>query len=80
MSRRKISNLSLRQYRNFLQSIGCKYVSTSGGHEKWTKEGISRPIIIQTHINPIPERIIRSNLKTLGIDRKEFEQLISSKK
>lgn len=47
-------------------------ISIEGGHEKWHKNGCLRPIIIQTHIDPIPEFIIKNNLRSLGLTRKDF--------
>jgi hypothetical protein len=38
----------------------------------WTKEGLTRPITLQSHIDPVPERIVKQVLGLLGIDRKDF--------
>jgi len=73
-----LSNVSLSDFRRFLFDMGCSRVENGtkgrGGHEKWTKTGLKRPITLQTHIDPVPERIVRSNLSTLGVSRKEFEK------
>ena len=78
MNRVKLSNVTLKLFRKFLTEKGCTVVSDNtkgrGGHEKWVKEGLLRPITLQTHVDPIPEIVIRSNLRTLGISRKEFEE------
>lgn len=78
-----LSNVSLADFRRFLFDKGCSRVENGtkgrGGHEKWTKTGIIRPITLQTHIDPVPERIVRSNLHTLGISRKEFEAWLLGK-
>ena len=37
------------------------------------EEGILRPIILQTHVDPVPEIIVRSNLRSLGFNRKDLE-------
>lgn len=83
MSIVRMSNIPLADFRQFLFDMGCSRVHTGtkgrGGHEKWTKPGLKRPITIQAHIDPIPERVIRSNLNTLGVSRKEFEQWFLSK-
>ncbi len=53
MSTRKLSNISLKDLRKFLTSQGLNIVKDTkgrGGHEKWSKSGIERPITIQTHI------------------------------
>ena len=72
MNTYKLSNISIAQFREFLFEIGCTRISIEGGHEKWHKNGCLRPIIIQTHIYPIPEFIIKNNLRSLGLTRKDF--------
>lgn len=47
-----------------------------GGHEIWTHPDASRPIIIQSHIDPIPAFIVLNNLKTLGITKEDFFKAI----
>jgi hypothetical protein len=77
----RLSNISLADFRRFLFEQGCSRVDNGkgrGGHEKWTKPGLKRPITLQTHIDPVPERIVKSNLQTLGITRKEFENWLLS--
>lgn len=74
MNRVNLSNISLSTFRNFLRTAGCELTSTEGGHEKWKKKGMLRSIIIQTHIDPLPEFVLRKNLQTLGITRAEFEK------
>lgn len=61
-----LSNIDIADFRRFLKSQGWQYVGTKGGHEKWNKAGALRPIIFQTHINPIPINVIRNNLRTIG--------------
>lgn len=70
---RLTSNISLADFRKFLQYIGCEKAGTSGGHEKWRKEGCHRPVVFQTHIDPIPKMVVLSNLRTLGLTREDFE-------
>ena len=72
MNTYKLSNISIAQFREFLFEIGCTRISIEGGHEKWHKNGCLRPIIIQIHIDPIPEFIIKNNLRSLGLTRKDF--------
>lgn len=43
-----------------------------GGHEKWSRKDLDRPITIQTHIDPVPEFIVKQVLRHLKIDRKTF--------
>lgn len=72
MNTHKLSNVSLVQFREFLFHVGCCRISTEGGHEKWKKEGCLRSIILQTHIDPVPEFIVKNNLRKLGLTRKDF--------
>lgn len=73
-----IKNVSLKYFRKFLIYVGCELKRTSGGHEVWTKNGLLRPVIIQTHITPIPIHIIKNNLRTLGLSMEDLEIFIKS--
>lgn len=75
MNTQKLSNVPLNEFRAFLEKTGCVNVSTEGGHEKWVREGLTRPIILQTHISPIPEFIIRNALRNLGLSKKDFFEI-----
>ncbi len=68
----RLSNISLRKFRSFLEYKGLKCTKVTGGHEKWTRADLRRPVMIQTHIDPIPEFIVRNCLKTIGATIKEF--------
>lgn len=72
MSTKKLKNLTLRDIRSFLIRFGCARDRIRGGHEAWKKPGLARPIIIQTHEDPVPEHVVRSIIKTLGISRDDF--------
>ncbi len=72
MNTYKLGNVPISEFRAFLIHAGCKKVSTLGGHEKWHKDGCLRSVIIQTHIDPVPEFIVRNNLRTLGLTRNDF--------
>ena len=74
MNTYKLSNVSLAQFRKFLLDMGCMRVASEGGHEKWKKNGCLRSVILQTHIDPVPEFIVRNNLRTLGLTRKHFTE------
>lgn len=76
MSTRKLTNVSLDDYREFLRKAGCNYVSTEGGHEKWTRGDLTRPIIVQTHVKPVPEFIILNALRNLGLTKKDFFEIL----
>ena len=75
MTTRKLSNIELKKFRKFLQKSGLKLMKNTkgrGGHEKWTRKDLLRPITIQNHIDPVPEFIVKQVLRHLSISRKEF--------
>lgn len=78
MSTQKLSNISLREYRRFLQNAGCVCYAVNSGHEHWRKEGLTRPITFQTHIDPVPEFIVKNALRTLGLTKQQFHKLLNS--
>jgi len=71
-SNKKLSNVKLRDYREFLKKAGCKLQRTEGGHEVWAKKDLLRPIIVQTHEDPVPEFIILNALRNLGLTKTDF--------
>lgn len=75
MPPRKLSNIPVFKFRKFLESQGLKVIKSTrgrGGHEKWSKSGMDRPITIQTHIDPVPEFIVKQVLRHLNMDREMF--------
>lgn len=75
MNTQKLSNVSLNNFREFLEKAGCRKISTEGGHEKWARRDLTRPIILQTHISPVPEFIIKNALRTLNLTKKDFFEI-----
>jgi len=71
-----LSNISLKDYREFLKNAFCKYIGTNSGHEKWTRRDLTRPIIVQTHIDPVPEFIIKNALRSLSLNKKDFFDIL----
>lgn len=72
---RKLSNIPVVKFRKFLESQGLKVIKGGrgrGGHEKWSRKDMDRPITIQTHIDPVPEFIVKQVLRHLKIDRATF--------
>ncbi len=51
MSVRKLSNIPVKEFRKFLKSQGLNIIKDTkgrGGHEKWSRSDLKRPITIQT--------------------------------
>lgn len=75
MSTKKLSNIPLKDFRRFLRSQGLNIIKSSkgrGGHEKWSRADLDRPITIQTHIDPVPEFIVKQIIRHLAMTREEF--------
>ena len=69
---KNLRNISLADFRRILIALGCEYVRTKGGHEVWKKTGLFRPLIFQTHVNPVSELVVKNLIRDLGISREEF--------
>ncbi len=71
-----LKNVSLATYRKFLRKAGCNNIRTRGGHEIWSRKDLLRPIVVQTHVDPVPEFVIKNAIKVLGIDIDGFLKII----
>ena len=69
---KSLKNIPLRLFREYLTYKGLKQIRTKGGHEVWSRKDLGRPIVLQTHIDPVPEFIIKSNLRTLRVTADDF--------
>lgn len=74
----KFSNISVSRFRNILKALGLSQVRIKGGHEMWYKEGMLRNVVFQTHEEPVPEDIVKNNIRTIGITKEEFESILNS--
>ena len=74
------SNISPALYRKFLKSIGLSFSHINSGHEVWKKEGMLRPVVFQTHIDPVPEFIVLNNLTTAGVTKKDIDMFLKRRK
>ncbi len=75
---RNLSNVTIAEFRAIMVLLGLVKVRTKGGHEAWMKAGMTRPAIVQTHVDPIPEYVLRNNLRVIGISRDEFLALLEN--
>ena len=73
---RKLSNISINEMRKVLKYFGLGKIRTKGGHEAWVKKGMTRPVILQTHVEPIPEFIVNNIIRNLGVSRNEFFEVL----
>lgn len=79
MATNPLKNVSLKDCRKFLSNVGCRNTRTTGGHEHWSRADLLRPITIQSHIDPVPERIMKQILNALEIDKEEFVKILKDK-
>jgi len=70
----------LPKFKKFLKKIGLVHKRTEGGHEMWDypDDSLERPVTLQTHEKEVPRLHIKTNLKTIGMDIKEFEKIIKA--
>lgn len=74
-----IQNICLDDFKAFLRAQGLKQIRTRGGHLIWSRGDLRRPVVIQSHIDPVPEFIVRNILRTIGADRKSLEDFVNGK-
>jgi hypothetical protein len=70
--KKSLKNIPLRLFKDYLIFKGLKKIRDKGGHEIWSRRDLGRPIVLQSHIDPIPEFIVRNNLRTLGVTAQDF--------
>jgi len=73
-----IKNIPLNTFRGFLKHHGLSQIRISSGHEIWSGKYLTRPVIIQTHIDPIPLFVIKSNLRTMGLTLNDLRKYLKS--
>lgn len=80
MSTKHLRNVTIAEFQAFLELAKCTFIEINSGHEKWTRADLKRPIIFQTHINPIPEFIVQNNLRILGYNKKCYFEILEGQK
>lgn len=73
-----IKNVSISEFKRFLTHHGLKQIRISNGHEIWSGRELTRPVIFQTHIDPIPLFIIKNNLRTMGMTLGDLREYLNS--
>lgn len=75
---KKLSNITIAEFRQILAVLGLEKDRTKGGHEAWMKAGMTRPVVFQTHKEPVPEFVVKNAIRDLGITRQEFLDILES--
>lgn len=71
----RLSPIDYRKLSKVFEKKGFVHTRTKGDHLVYHKEGVLRPVIIPKY-KQVPEFIILKNLKTAGISREEYLQLL----
>ncbi len=71
----KLTPIHYRKLIKVFEKKGFTHVRTEGDHFVYQKTGILRPVVIPKY-REIPEFIILKNLKTAGITREEYLNLL----
>ena len=71
----KIVPIPASRLRKGFEKAGFKCVRIEGDHFVYTKQGITRPVVIPDW-KEVPVFIIKNNLRTAGITREEYFLLL----
>lgn len=75
-----IKPVPIKKFRKFLKSIGLVHIRTVASHElyDYPDKPLLRPVTLDKNYPDVPILHIHTNLKTLGISKKEFEEKIKN--
>lgn len=71
----RITPIPASKLRKVIEKAGFRCVRTEGDHFVYVKEGIARPVVIPGW-DEVPVFIIKNNLRTAGISRDEYFDLL----
>jgi predicted RNA binding protein YcfA (HicA-like mRNA interferase family) len=71
-----LKRITWQELRDICRLLGCVESRTKGDHLIMTRPGLARPVVIKMD-RDLGEDIIRGNMRTLGIDRNEFERQLA---
>jgi predicted RNA binding protein YcfA (HicA-like mRNA interferase family) len=72
----KLSPVSYKRLAAVFEAEGFVCVRTEGDHMVFTKPGVTRPVVIPKYAS-VPVFIIKNNLRTAGISRDRYFELLS---
>lgn len=78
MGQNPLKNIPLKTFRDFLSWKGLKQIRTEGGHEVWSRKDLRRPVILQSHISPVPEFIVKNTLRTISATKEDYIDFLKS--
>lgn len=74
-----MKTIDTKLFKKYLKSIGLEYKRTKASHEIWDRKKpplLDRPITFRGEEKQVPTLHIHTNLITLNISHKEFEEAI----
>jgi predicted RNA binding protein YcfA (HicA-like mRNA interferase family) len=71
----KITPIPASKLKKVFENVGFNCVRTEGDHFVFTKQGVVRPIVIPDW-KEVPVFIIKNNLRTAGITREDYFDLL----
>ena len=77
-----MKKVKTKYWTDFLKSIGLTFKRKNGDHHVWDKQTgkqLDRPIIFRGDRPEIPLFHIHTNLKTLGMTHKDFDEYLKKK-
>ncbi|OGZ07386.1 MAG: hypothetical protein A3C93_03030 [Candidatus Lloydbacteria bacterium RIFCSPHIGHO2_02_FULL_54_17] len=70
----KLGVIHWKKFERFLFAVGCQFSREEGDHRIYWKRGLKRPIVIPR--DSLPPFIVLNNLRTLGISRDKYLEII----
>ena len=80
MNTYKVSNVPLIDFRKFLVKMGAKQIRSSGGHFIYSYYKINRPIVLQSHIDPVPQFIVLEIINYFEMSSEQMWNVIKKNK
>lgn len=75
-----VKSIPLKKFVKFLKSIGLQQIRTNSSHHLYdypeAEKKLLRPVTVDTNYKDVPITHVHTNLKTLGISKKDFEEII----
>ena len=71
----KLSPVSYQVLQCVFEKDGFTHVLTEGDHMVFTKPGVLRPVVVPKY-SALPVFIIKNNLRTAGISRERYFELL----
>lgn len=71
-------SVKTKDFRKVIKHWGLVHKRTKGSHESWFKDGMTRPVVIQTNKKELPQFIFKNNLATIGKTESQFFSTLDS--